>query len=186
MEFFKNVPMVKYEGKDSTNPMAFRYYNPEEEIAGKTMREHLKFAMSYWHTLCAEGTDMFGRGTMDKSFGGKTPMDVYKNKAYAAFELMDKLSVDYFCFHDRDIAPEGETLAECNANLDVIADLLEGLMKEHNKKLLWGTANCFNHPRYMNGAGTSPDADVFAYAAAQIKKAIEVTVRLGGSGYVYS
>jgi len=185
MEFFKNVPVVKYEGKDSANPMAFRYYNPEEEIAGKTMREHLKFAMSYWHTLCAEGTDMFGRGTMDKSFGGQTPMDVYKNKAYAAFELMDKLSIDYFCFHDRDIAPEGETLAECNANLDVIVDLMEGLMKERGKKLLWGTANCFNHPRYMNGAGTSPDADVFAYAAAQIKKAIEVTVRLGGSGYVY-
>ena len=185
MEFFKNVPVVKYEGKDSANPMAFRYYNPEEEIAGKTMREHLKFAMSYWHTLCAEGTDMFGRGTMDKSFGGQTPMDVYKNKAYAAFELMDKLSIDYFCFHDRDIAPEGETLAECNANLDVIVDLMEGLMKERGKKLLWGTANCFNHPRYMNGAGTSPDADVFAYAAAQIKKAIEVTIRLGGSGYVY-
>lgn len=149
------------------------------------MREHLKFAMSYWHTLCAEGTDMFGRATSDKSFGGKDPLDIYKKKADAGFELMDKLSIDYFCFHDRDIAPEGATLSETNAYLDEMADYIASLMKKTGKKLLWGTANCFNHPRYMHGAGTSPYADVFAYAAAQIKKAIEVTVKLGGSGYVY-
>jgi len=185
MDFFPTIPVIKYEGKDSKNMLAFRHYNPDEVILGKPMREHLKFALSYWHTMCAEGTDMFGRGTMDKSFGGETPMEVYKNKAYAAFELMNKLSIDYFCFHDRDIAPEGKTLEESNRNLDEIAELLEKLMKENNKKLLWGTANCFNHPRYMHGAGTSPEADAFAYAAAQIKKAMEITVKLGGNGYVY-
>lgn len=185
MEFFPTIPVIKYEGKDSTNMLAFRHYNPDEVILGKPMREHLKFALSYWHTMCAEGTDMFGRGTMNKDFGGQSPMEIYKNKAYAAFELMNKLSIDYFCFHDRDIAPEGATLEESNKNLDEIAELLEKLMKENNKKLLWGTANCFNHPRYMHGAGTSPEADAFAYAAAQIKKAMEVTVKLGGKGYVY-
>ncbi len=185
MEFFPTIPVIKYEGKDSKNMLAFRHYNPDEVILGKPMREHLRFALSYWHTMCAEGSDMFGRGTMNKDFGGTTPMEIYKNKAYAAFELMNKLSIDYFCFHDRDIAPEGKTLEESNKNLDEIADLLEKLMKENNKKLLWGTANCFNHPRYMNGAGTSPEADAFAYAAAQIKKAMEITVKLGGKGYVY-
>lgn len=185
MEFFPTIPVIKYEGKDSTNMLAFRHYNPDEVILGKPMREHLKFALSYWHTMCAEGSDMFGRGTMNKDFGGTTPMEIYKNKAYAAFEFMNKLSIDYFCFHDRDIAPEGQTLEESNQNLDEIVELLEKLMKENNKKLLWGTANCFNHPRFMNGAGTSPEADAFAYAAAQIKKAMEVTVKLGGKGYVY-
>ena len=183
--FFESIPYVRYEGADSTNPFAFRYYNPDEVIMGKPMREHLKFALSYWHTMCGDGTDMFGRGTYVKNFGAETPMEIYKNKARAAFELMDKLSIDYFCFHDRDIAPEGATLAECNANLDEIVDEIEALMKKYNKKLLWGTANCFNHPRYMHGAGTSPNADVFAYAAAQIKKALEITTRLGGTGYVF-
>lgn len=184
-EFFPMIPKVKYEGSKSENRFAFKYYNPDEKILGKPMREHLKFALSYWHTLCGDGTDMFGRGTFDKSFNGKTPMDIYRNKAYAAFELMDKLDIDYYCFHDRDIAPEGDTLEETNKNLTEISDLLEELMKKYNKKLLWGTANCFNHPRYMHGAGTSPNADVFAFAAAQIKKALEVTVKLGGKGYVF-
>ena len=184
-EFFPEIPHVKYEGKDTTNPMAFRYYNPDEIIGGKKMRDHLKFAMAYWHTMCAEGSDMFGVGTHDKSLGAADPMELARNKAYAAFEFMDKLSIDYFCFHDRDIAPEGETLAESNARLDEITDLIAELMKKYDKKLLWGTANCFNNPRYMHGAGTSPNADVFAFAAAQIKKAIELTVKLGGNGYVY-
>ena len=184
-EFFPSIPYVKYEGKDTENPMAFRYYNPDEVIAGKPMREHLKFAMAYWHNMCAEGTDMFGVGTVDKSYGGGDPMEQAKNKAMAAFEFMDKLSIDYFCFHDRDIAPEGATLAESNARLDEITDFIKELMEKHNKKLLWGTANCFNNPRYMHGAGTAPNADVFAFAAAQIKKAIEITVKLGGKGYVY-
>ena len=184
-DIFKSIPQIKYEGKASKNPFSFRFYNPDEIIDGKPMREQLKFALSYWHTLCAEGADMFGRGTADKSFGGKTPLDIYKKKADAGFELMEKLSVDYFCFHDRDIAPEGETLAQSNEYLDEISDYIKSKMSVSGKKLLWGTANCFNHPRYMHGAGTSPYADVFAYAAAQIKKAIEVTVKLGGNGYVY-
>ena len=185
MEYFVDIPKIKYEGKESTNPLSFKFYKPDEVIAGKTMREHLRFAMSYWHTMCAEGADMFGVGTGDKSYGATDPMEQAKNKAYAAFELMEKLDIDYYCFHDRDIAPEGATLAETNARLDEIADLLEELMKKSCKKLLWGTANCFGNKRYMHGAGTAPNADVFAFAAAQIKKAIEITVKLGGEGYVF-
>jgi len=174
MEFFKNITQAK-----------FKFYNPDEIVNGKTMREQLRFAVSYWHTLCGSGADMFGSGTADKEFGGKESMEIYKNKAYAAFELMNKLDIDYFCFHDRDIAPEGATLQESNENLDEIKALIKSLMKEHNKKLLWGTANCFSNPRYMHGAGTSCNADVFAFAAAQIKKAVEITTELGGEGYVF-
>ena len=184
-EFFPNIPVIEYKGPESREPFSFRWYNPDEVIAGKPMREHLKFALSYWHTMCADGTDMFGRGTYIKNFGAEDAMEIYRRRAYAAFELMDKLSIDYYCFHDRDIAPEYPTLAETNAALDEISDLLLELQKEHGKKLLWGTANCFNNPRYMHGAGTSPNAEVFAFAAAQIKKASELTVKLGGSGYVY-
>ncbi len=185
MEYFANIGKIKYEGRESTNPLAFKFYNPDEVIAGKTMREHMRFAMSYWHTMCAEGSDMFGVGTGDKSYGATDPMEQAKNKAYAAFELMEKLDIDYYCFHDRDIAPEAATLAETNARLDEIADLLKELMDKTGKKLLWGTANCFGNKRYMHGAGTAPNADVFAFAAAQIKKAIEITVKLGGEGYVF-
>ena len=184
-EFFPTIPYIKYEGRDSKNPMSFRYYNPDEVILGKPMKDQLKFAMSYWHTMCADGTDMFGCGTNVKTYGETDPMELAKAKAHAAFEFMNKLSIDYYCFHDRDIAPEGASLEESNERLDVITDLLADLMKENNKKLLWGTANCFNNPRYMHGAGTAPNADVFAFAAAQIKKATEITVKLGGNGYVY-
>lgn len=185
MEYFANVPVIKYEGPKSKNPFAFRYYNPDEVIGGKKMREQLRFALSWWHTMCADGTDMFGRGTFVKNFGESDPMAISKARADAAFELMNKLSVDYFCFHDRDIAPEAATLKETNANIDVMRDYIKAGMEKNGKKLLWGTANCFNHPRYMHGAGTSPYADVFAFAAAQIKKALETTVALGGNGYVF-
>ena len=185
MEYFENIGKIKYEGKLSANPLAFKFYNPDEVVAGKTMREHLRFAMAYWHTMCAEGTDMFGVGTIANNYGAQDPMEQARNKAYAAFELMEKLDIDYFCFHDRDIAPEAETLAETNARLDEISDLLAELMAKTGKKLLWGTANCFGNKRYMHGAGTAPNADVFAFAAAQIKKAIEITVKLGGEGYVF-
>ncbi len=184
-EFFPSIPKVIYEGKNTRNPFAFRHYDPDEVIIGKKMRDHLKFAMAYWHTMCAEGTDMFGSGTVDKSYGSKDAIEQAKNKAHAAFEFMDKLSIDYFCFHDRDLIAEGRCIDESNERLDIISDVLAELMGQYNKKVLWGTANCFNHPRYQNGAGTSPDADVFAYAAAQIKKASEITVKLGGNGYVY-
>lgn len=185
MAFFSQIPVIHYEGAKSTNPMAFKYYNADETVAGKPMKEHLKFALSWWHTLCAEGTDMFGAGTFDKSFGGSDAMDIAKNRVLAGFELMEKLGIEYFCFHDRDLAPEGATLAETNRNLDEIVNLIQANMEQSGKKVLWGTANCFNHPRYMHGAGTAPNADVFAFAAAQIKKAIDITVQLGGTGYVF-
>lgn len=185
MEFYKGIGKIVYEGKNSDNPLAFKFYNPDEVIAGKTMREQLRFAMSYWHTMCAEGADMFGAGTITKDYQALDVMEQARNKAYAAFELMDKLDIDYYCFHDRDIAPEGNTLAESNARLDEISALLKDLMKQSGKKLLWGTANCFGNKRYMHGAGTAPNADVFAFAAAQIKKAVEITTDLGGEGYVF-
>lgn len=184
-ECFPKIKQIRYEGAKSQNPLSFRFYNPDEVVAGKTMREQLRFALSYWHTLCGEGADMFGSGTLNKNFGSLTEMEIYKNKAYAAFELMEKLDIDYFCFHDRDIAPEASSLKETNKRLDEITSLIKSLMNETGKKLLWGTANCFTNPRYAAGAGTSPYADVFAFAAAQIKKAIEITVQLGGEGYVF-
>lgn len=185
MQYFKNISKIKYEGKTSDYPLSFRFYNPDELIAGKPMREQLRFAMSYWHTLCGDGTDMFGSGTFDKSFGGKDKMEIYRNKAAVAFELMNILDIDYFCLHDRDIAPEGDTLAESNFRLDEMTMLIKELMLKYSKKLLWGTANCFSNPRYVHGAATSCNADVFAFTAAQIKKALEITTQLGGEGYVF-
>lgn len=180
-----NVDKIKYEGPKSTNPLSFKYYNADEVVGGKTMREQLRFAMSYWHTLCGDGTDMFGIGTVDKSFGGLTPMEIAEKKVEAGFELMDKLGIDYFCFHDKDIAPEGASLKEFQENLDKIVPVIKANMKKYNKKLLWGTANLFNNPRYVHGAGTAPNADVYAYAAAQVKKALDITIELGGEGYVF-
>lgn len=184
-EYYPGIAKINYEGKESRNPLTFRFYNPEAKVAGKSMREHLKFAMSYWHTMVAEGADLFGSGTLSKKYGTVDPMESARNKARAAFELMDKLGIDYYCFHDRDIAPEGSTLQESNDRLDEISDLLLDLQKQSGKKVLWGTANLFSNPRYAHGAGTAPEVDVFAFAAAQIKKALEVTVKLGGQGYVF-
>jgi xylose isomerase len=185
-EFFKDIGKIAYEGKSSTNPLSFKYYNPDEMIAGKPMKEHLKFALSWWHTMGGDGTDMFGCGTADKSWGESDLSARAKAKVDAAFEIMDKLSIEYFCFHDRDLSPEYGSLAETNAKLDEVTDYIAEKMKaDPTKKLLWGTAKCFDHPRYMHGAGTSPSADVFAFSAAQIKKAVEATVKLGGMGYVF-
>ena len=185
-QFFENIGKIPYEGKNSTNPLAFKYYDPDEVIAGKPMREHLKFALSWWHTMGGDGTDMFGVGTADKSWGESDPEKTAMAKVDAAFEIMDKLSIDYFCFHDRDLSPEYGTLAETNEKFEKVVDYISEKMKsDPSKKLLWGTAKCFDHPRYMHGAGTSPSADVFAYTAAQIKKAVEATVKLGGMGYVF-
>lgn len=185
-EFFKNIGKIQYEGKDSTNPFAFKYYNPDEIVAGKTMKEQLKFALSWWHTMGGDGTDMFGCGTTDKTWGVSNTAKRAFAKVDAAFEIMDKLSIEYFCFHDRDLSPEYGSLAETNAQLDKVTDYIAEKMKaDPTKKLLWGTAKCFDHPRYMHGAATSPSADVFAYTAAQVKKAVEATVKLGGNGYVF-
>lgn len=185
-EYFENIGKIHYEGKNSVNPLAFKYYNPDEVIGGKTMREQLKFALSWWHTMGGDGTDMFGCGTADKTWGETDSAKRAFAKVDAAFEIMDKLSIEYFCFHDRDLSPEYGSLAETNSELDKVTDYIAEKMKaDPSKKLLWGTAKCFDHPRYMHGAGTAPSADVFAYAAAQIKKAIEATVKLGGKGYVF-
>ncbi len=185
-EYFPNVSKINYEGATSTNPFAFKYYNPEEVINGKTMKEHLKFTLSYWHTLCGGGSDPFGAATMERPWLAITDsMELAKAKMDACFEIMEKLDIDYFAFHDRDIAPEGKTLVETNAILDEVVAYCDKLMKETGKKLLWGTANMFSHPRFMHGASTTCEADVFAYAAAQVKKAMEVTKLLGGENYVF-
>lgn len=183
--FFANVPVVKYEGPKSTNPFAFKFYDADRVIGGKTMKEQLKFALSWWHTLCAGGADPFGSTTMDRSYGLTDPMAIAKAKVDAGFEFMQKLGIEYFCFHDADVAPAGKDFAESKKNLIEIVDYIEGKMKETGIKLLWGTTNAFGHARFMHGAGTSCSADVFAYAAAQIKNAIDATIRLGGTGYVF-
>lgn len=185
MEFFKGIEKIKYEGKQSKSELAFKYYNPDEIIMGKPMKEHLKFAMSYWHTLTAGGNDQFGEGTIVREWDCLSPMEKAKARVKAGFEFMEKLGIEYFCFHDRDIAPEVETLAEYQKNLDEIIDLIEKEMKRTGIKLLWGTSNMFSHPRFVHGAATSCNADVFAWSAAQIKKAIDITHKLNGEGYVF-
>lgn len=185
-QYFENVPVIKYEGKNSNNPFAFKYYNPDEIVAGKTMKEHLRFTMSYWHTLTGEGSDPFGVGTMERPWNGETDkIKLAKFRMEAAFEFMNKLGLDYFAFHDRDIAPEGKDLAETNAILDELVAYCKVLMKKYDKKLLWGTANMFSNPRFVHGAATTCNADVYAYAAAQVKKALEITKELGGENYVF-
>ncbi len=185
-EFFKNIPEIKYEGKSTRNPFAFRYYDANRVIMGKTMREHLPFAMAWWHNLCATGTDIFGRDTANKSFDKeKGTMEHAKAKVDVGFEFMQKLGIQYFCFHDVDLVPEAENINETNCRLDEITDYMLEKMKETNIKCLWGTANMFSNPRFMNGAGSTNSMDVYCFAAAQIKKALDLTVKLGGRGYVF-
>jgi xylose isomerase len=185
-EFFPQVKEIQYKGADSTDLLSFKHYNPEEKIMGKSMKDHLRFAMSYWHTMTGGGVDIFGQATMERPWNSITdPMEIATMRVHAAFEMMKKLGIGYYCFHDRDIAPEADYLLETNSRLDTIADLLEEKMKESGIKLLWGTSNCFSNRRFMHGAATSPNADVFAYTAAQVKKAMEITNRLGGEGYVF-
>ncbi len=185
-EFFKNVPVIAYEGPKSKNPFAYKQYNPDEVIGGKTMKEHLRFSMAYWHTMVATGTDPFGAGTAVRPYEYTTsPMKLAEIKARAAFEFMQKTGIEFFCFHDKDIAPEGAGLAEFRKNLDKIVPLISDLMKETGIKLLWGTSNVFNHPRYVHGAATSCNFDALAFAAAQVKRAMEITHELGGQNYVF-
>lgn len=185
-EFFKDVPAIKYEGRKSKNPFAYKQYNPDEVIGGKTMKEHLRFAMAFWHTFVATGVDPFGSGTAVRPYEFTTnPIKLAEIKMHAAFEFMQKTGIEFFCFHDKDIAPEGESLAEFRKNLDKIVPIAKELMNETGVKMLWGTANVFNHPRYVHGAGTSCNVDALAFAAAQIKKAMEITFELGGKCYVF-
>ncbi|UUZ95606.1 xylose isomerase [Paenibacillus sp. P25] len=185
MSYFGNVQKIKYEGKESTNPLAFKFYNPDQVILGKTMREHLRFAVAYWHSFTANGSDPFGVGTAVRGWDRYTGMDLAKARVDACFELLNILDVDYFCFHDRDIAPEGANLQETNQNLDTIVAQIKDNMKSTGKKLLWNTANMFTNPRFVHGAATTSNADVFAYAAAQVKKALEHGKELGAENYVF-
>ncbi len=183
---FPDIPTIAYEGPQTGNALAFRHYNPDEIIEGQSMAAHLRFSIAYWHSFRGTGSDPFGPGTISRPWEtGKDPVSVAKVRMDAAFEFFQKIRAPFWCFHDRDIAPEGRTLAESNKNLDAIVKHAAALQKSTGVKLLWGTANLFSNPRYMNGASTNPDAHVFAYAAAQVKKALEATLELGGENYVF-
>ncbi|QDU38218.1 Xylose isomerase [Maioricimonas rarisocia] len=185
-EFFPDVPKIEYEGPDSKNPLAFKHYNPDEVVEGQSLRDLLRFSVCYWHTFRGNGTDPFGAGTMVRPWeDGTDSVENALNRVDVAFEFISKLGAPFYCFHDRDVAPEGASLKESNDNLDKIAAKLKEKQDETGIKLLWGTANLFSNPRFMHGAATSCNADVFAYAAAQVKKAIEVTHELGGENYVF-
>ena len=185
-EFFPGIDKIQFEGKESRNPMAFRYYDAKKVVLGKTMAEWLKFSMAWWHTLCAEGADQFGGGT--KTFpwnGAACPTQAAKDKVDAGFEFMQKMGIEYYCFHDVDLVEEGADVEEYEARLKEIVAYLKEKQAETGIKLLWGTANVFGHKRYMNGAATNPDFDVVARAAVQIKNAIDATIELGGTNYVF-
>ncbi|MCL4191012.1 MAG: xylose isomerase, partial [Thermoguttaceae bacterium] len=185
MPAFADIQTIKYEGPDSKNPLAFRHYNAGELVEGKPMKDHLRFSVAYWHTMRGTGSDPFGPGTMLRPWEGQDTVENAVNRIRVFFEFCEKLGAPYFCFHDRDVAPEGKSLAESNKNLDAVVKVIKEEQARTGIKLLWGTANLFSNPRYMHGAATSPNSDAFAYAAAQVKKALEVTKELGGEGYVF-
>ncbi len=185
-EYFKGIGKIQFEGAESDNPFAFKHYNPSQEVAGKTMTEHFRFAIAWWHTLGGTGGDPFGAGT--KSFPWLTqpdPMARAKEKMDAGFEFISKIGAPYYCFHDFDLVDEGSTLIESESRLERISDYALEKQQESGIKVLWGTANLFSHPRYMNGAATNPDFQVVAHAGAQVKNALDVTIKLGGENYVF-
>ena len=186
VEYYKGIGDIKYEGKNSTNPFSFKYYDPNKIVAGKTLKEHFRFAIAYWHSFCGQGTDPFGSGTQnflwDKS---QDPYQAAKDKADAAFEFITKMGFDYFCFHDFDLIQEGVSFKESEKRLMYITDYLKLKQKESGVKVLWGTANCFSNPHYMNGAATNPDFDVLARAGGQVKLALDTTIALNGENYVF-
>jgi xylose isomerase len=186
MQYFPDVAAIQYKGPDSTDSLSFRHYNASETVEGKTMREHLRFAVAYWHTFRGMGGDPFGPGCAVRPWeDGTDSVDMAVKRVKVAFEFMERLGVPFYCFHDRDVAPEGKNLSETNANLDAVVKVLKAEQQRTGIKLLWGTANLFSNKRFVHGAATSCNADVFAYAAAQVKKAIEVTHDLGGANYVF-
>ena len=185
-EFFKGINEIKFEGKDSKNPLAFKYYNPEQIVAGKSMKDHFKFAVAYWHSFCGQGADPFGAGTQNFPWDeSKDPFQAAKDKADAAFEFISKMGFEYFCFHDFDLIQEPADFSESEDRLNFITDYIEDKKKNSDIKLLWGTANCFSNPQYMNGAATNPDFDVVSRAGGQIKLALDATIKLGGENYVF-
>jgi xylose isomerase len=184
--FFPKVRRpIRYEGPDSKNPLAFRYYDPKRVVRGKTMADHLRFAVAYWHTMKGSGADMFGPAAWKRAWNAGSPMKAAESTMRAAFEFNVKLGAPFWCFHDRDIAPEGRNFAQSCRNLDRMVALAKRLQADTGIKLLWGTANLFSNPRYTHGAGTNPDPNVFAYAAAQVKHALDATKALGGQNYVF-
>lgn len=185
MTYFPNIEKIVYEGPRTKNPFAFRHYNPDEVVAGKTMKEHLRFGVAYWHTMNQDGSDPFGKPVNERTWFGATEMETAKNRVEAFFEILEKLNVEYFCFHDVDIAPEGDSLEEFYRNIDEITDLIKEKMDATGIKLLWNTANMFSHPRYNNGAASTNNAEVYAFAAAQIKKGLDISKKLGGENYVF-
>jgi xylose isomerase len=186
MSHFPNVPVIQFEGPKSKNPFAFKHYNPDEKIGGKKMKDHMRFAAAYWHVMRNSLSDPFGAGTALMPWDdGSDSLDNALRRVPVFFEFLEKAQIDFYCFHDRDIAPEGRTLAETHANLARVTKELKAYQKASGKKLLWGTACLFSHPRYAQGAGTSPNADVFAYGASQVRHALEATKTLGGEGYVF-
>lgn len=182
-DFFGSIPKIQYEGPETTNPLAFRHYNPDEIVFGKSLKDHLRFAVAYWHSFAWEGNDPFGGQTFDRPWFGDG-MTKAKLKADVAFELFDIINVPYFCFHDADVRPEGGTFAESLSNLNEIVDYFEEKMARSKTKLLWGTANMFSNRRFMSGAATNPDPDVFAYCVATVKSCMDATHRLDGENYV--
>lgn len=185
MSYFPMIKEVKYEGPRTENPFAYRHYEPEQEILGKPMKEHLRFAAAYWHTMTQDGSDPFGDPVNIRSWEGENPLETAKNRVEAFFELLEKLHIEYFCFHDVDIAPAGDSLEEFFQNIDTITDLIKEKMEQTGIKLLWNTANLFSHPRFVHGAASSSNAEVFAYAAAQVKKGLDVSKKLNGKNYVF-
>ena len=185
-EYFKDIDTIRFEGRESDNPLAFKWYDENRMVAGKTMKEHLRFAVCYWHTFCGTGGDPFGPGTKHFPWDAKSdPLSRAHDKMDAAFEFITKLGVPYYCFHDIDLVDEGNSIAEYESRLAKIVDYAATKQAETGVKLLWGTANVFSNPRYMNGASTNPDFSVVAYAGTQVKNAIDVTIKLGGEGYVF-
>jgi xylose isomerase len=186
MAAFPDIEKIRFEGPRSKNMLAFHHYDENEVVEGKPMKDHFRFAVAYWHTFRGTGLDPFGPGTMQRPWeAAEDTVDNALNRARVAFEFMEKLGAPFYCFHDRDVAPEGKSLAESNKNLDAVVKVLKEEQQRTGIRLLWGTANLFSNPRYMHGAATSPNADAFAFAAAQVKKALEVTHELGGSGYTF-
>ncbi len=185
-EYFNEIKKIKYEGPTSKNALSFKFYDPEKIVLGKTMKEQLPFGMAWWHALCNSGSDIFGAATADKTFGAAPgTMDHARAKVDVGFEFMEKLGIDYFCFHDADLVPEASDIKETNRRLDEITDYILEKMKITGIKCMWGTANLTNNPRYMNGAASSNSADVYCFVAAQVKKVLDLTVKLGGKGYVF-
>ncbi len=185
-EYFKGIEKIKYEGKDSKNPLAFKWYDENKVVNGKSLKDYFRFAVAYWHSFCATGSDPFGSATRVMPWNeGSDAISKAKNKMDAAFEFITKLGAPFYCFHDFDVVEEGSSIAESDSRLQTMVDYAKQKQKASGVKLLWGTANLFSHPRYMNGAATNPDFNVLAHAATQIKRAIDATIELGGSNYVF-